>query len=249
MGFKKILREYKEICNDNYDFLKSRLIGIFGGMLVLTGLGLLFDESDLSSSLKKRFYSKKTLERQINDIKQDRIVYDNDYNNEFILIQKYSKVDHYPPITFKTDNFYKDSEDVLFARLFLGEARGCHEKEKIAIAHTVINRLRKWNTEKTIKEVILKPWQYSCFNKDNIKSIVRLKDPQRYAQKEFSENVKLAKKILTKKYNDPTNGATHYFSPKSMNPPGEYPEWAKTLKKVGRIKVKHNQYSEHIFYK
>jgi len=142
---------------------------------------------------------------------------------------------------YQTRDFNSDPTYILLARMLLGEAEGCSKIEKIAIAYTAINRAndgKKWNGE-TLRESILMPRQYSCFNKDSKKSRV-LQNPLRYNAQEFLSCLKLSREILGNKYSDPTNGATHYYNPKLV----KTPYWAKKLIKIGKIKDSH-----HIFYK
>jgi len=142
-------------------------------------------------------------------------------------------------LDYKTSDFYQDSDKVLLARMLLGEAENCSKQEKIAVAYTAINRVndnQKWNGEK-LKEVILKPYQYSCFNK-NLNN--KLKDPLNYNSKEFLGCLELAEEILAGEYKDPTEGATHYYNPKLV----KEPEWTKKAEKIGKI-----ENSRHVFYK
>jgi len=147
------------------------------------------------------------------------------------------------PINYKTSNFYQDSNEILLARMLLGEAENCSKNEKIAIVYTVLNRMKDnkdWNG-KTLKEVILKPYQYSAFNKDRN---AKLKNPLAYNANEFLESLKLAEEILAGKYPDPTNGATHYINPNHPDLKRSLPKWIKKLELVGRIED-----SFHIFYR
>ncbi|VVB82836.1 Cell Wall Hydrolase [uncultured archaeon] len=140
-----------------------------------------------------------------------------------------------------TNDFKKDSEKVLLARMLLGEAEDCSEIEKVAIAYTALNRAKdkeEWNGE-TLKEVILKPNQYSCFNSGTDSNIF-LKNPLKYNQNEFFYCLEISAKVLEGKYQDPTGGATYYYNPAKV----KEPRWTKKLAKVGKIK---NSY--HIFYK
>jgi len=143
---------------------------------------------------------------------------------------------------YTTSDFYQDSEEILLARMLLGEAEGCSKEEKIAVAYTAINRIddnKKWNGE-TLKEVILKPYQYSCFN-TNLNN--KLKNPLTYNSKEFLKCLNLSEEILSNKYKDPTNGATHYYNPNHPTMEKE-PEWSKNIEKIGSINN-----SIHVFFK
>lgn len=147
---------------------------------------------------------------------------------------------------YKTSDFTKDREQVLLARMLFGEARDCSELEKVAIAYTAINRAndgKRYNGE-TLREAILKPHQYSCFN-ENDKNREKLMDPEKYEPKAFAECLAVAQKVLQKKYSDPTNGATHYFNPEIV----KKPTWADKMKKIGRIKINDKKYSKHEFYR
>lgn len=144
---------------------------------------------------------------------------------------------------YKTNDFSKDSDEVLLARMIFGEARNCSDTEKAAVAYTVMNRTKdgkKWNGT-SLREVILCPWQYSCFNKNDPNSD-KLKDPERYDQKAFENCLQIARQVISGETKDPTNGATHYFNPNSANP-----SWAKELRNIGRIKTEQGA-SRHQFY-
>ena len=146
---------------------------------------------------------------------------------------------------YATTNFVNDSETVLLARMIFGEARSCVDLEKIAVAYTTINRAtdgKKWNGE-TVKDAILKPNQYSCFNRGDANRR-KIMDPEKYDAMAFERCLEIAEKVLSGKYDDPTNGATHYFNPKSARP-----KWAGRMQKIGKIQVGKNDKSKHEFYK
>lgn len=131
-------------------------------------------------------------------------------------------------------------EDVLSGKLLFGEARNCSKKEKIAVLYTAINRAndnKKWNGE-TLQEAILKPWQYSCFNK-NDPNKKKLENPGKYDAKAWQECLTTAKEVLDGKYTDPTNGATHYHIKNIM------PKWANSEKMEKR---KLSFPTKHLFY-
>ena len=147
---------------------------------------------------------------------------------------------------YKTKNFANDSDEVILARMLFGEARNCTELEKVAVAYTTLNRIddgKKWNGE-TLREVILCPKQYSCFNENN-PNRKELMNPEKYDKSSFEDCLRIARGVLEGKYQDPTNGATHYFNPKLANP-----SWARSrsMKKIGKIKISDGKYSAHEFY-
>ncbi len=63
------------------------------------------------------------------------------------------------------DMFLKLSEKQILALTIYGEARGESTEGKIAVGSVILERVdhRDWDG-KTIHEVCLKPWQFSCFN-------------------------------------------------------------------------------------
>src|SRR3990167_1659562 len=71
------------------------------------------------------------------------------------------------------EEFEADDDVTLLARLIWGEARGERLAGKLAVARTVLNRLppigqsRWWGN--TVREVMLWPAQYSCFNDEHLR--------------------------------------------------------------------------------
>ena len=107
----------------------------------------------------------------------------------------------------------------LLARLIYGEARGESPLGKLAVAHVVLNRVgkRSWYG-RTIREVILKPWQFSAFN-DNWPGV-------------DDSCLTVAELVLGEYTIDPTKGATHYWSRKILREP---PPWASAMRETIRI--------------
>ncbi len=59
-------------------------------------------------------------------------------------------------------------ERALFALCLYGEARGEAIEGKVAVASVIINRIKKGGRfGRSLREVILKPMQFSCFNEDD----------------------------------------------------------------------------------
>lgn len=111
------------------------------------------------------------------------------------------------------------SLDVL-ARTLWGEARGEGEQGMQAVACVVLNRAAKkgW-MGKTVAEVCLKPWQFSCWNADDPNREKLLKvgpaDPQ------FKIALQVATDALAGRLKDYTFGSTHYHTTVIS------PKWAK----------------------
>lgn len=116
------------------------------------------------------------------------------------------------------------------ARTLYGEARGEDRQGKIAVACVVINRVKKRKMAgyriiggvktPTIDATCLKPWQFSCWNKN---------DPNREkclnvttSNTKFAECLEIATLAVNDKLTDITKGATHYYNPKAC----AQPRWA-----------------------
>ena len=146
------------------------------------------------------------------------------------MIKKYSYI---------TDNFWDDPEDILLARLLLGEGEDCSEGEKVLILDTVTNRINDgedWNGT-TIKSVVLASKQYSAFNKD---LNAKLKHPLDYNPKDFFEDLVIAQKFLTGGYKDYSQGATYYLRKDRLK---KLPSWVDDMIEIGKING-----SYHTFY-
>ncbi len=146
--------------------------------------------------------------------------------------------------TYRTSDFSTDSEEILLARMIFGEARGCDLEEKIAVGYTAINRAhdgKRWNGE-NVKDAILKPMQYSCFNK-NDPNRGKLMDPLSFEPEEFENCLEVSRNILSGMYPDSSKGATHYFNPRAANP-----SWKRKLEKIGAIRTQ-SGLSKHEFYR
>lgn len=124
-------------------------------------------------------------------------------------------------INYAVKDFSGDTETILLARMLYGEARNCSNNERIAIAYTALNRNKdgkKWNGENDLKKVILCPYQYSAFN-ENDPNRKKLMDPQ---GKEWDECLDVAQGVLSGKYKNSVEGATHYHT-RNINP-----KWTKS---------------------
>lgn len=112
--------------------------------------------------------------------------------------------------------FKRLSDTQLMAVCIYGEARSESLAGKIAVAHVVMNRTKLpkwWGT--TIREVILKPKQFSCFNEGD-KNRLALRAIAANWNKAFQKNRILrecfyvAEGVIEGDLRDNTYGATHY---------------------------------------
>ena len=127
------------------------------------------------------------------------------------------------------------------SRTLWGEARDQGLDGMAAVASVVLNRVHIggwWG--KDIFTVCRMPHQFSCWSPDDPNRVklekVTLADPQ------FQDAVMIARDAIAGELRDRTYGATLYYSPKSMNPPGSVPSWASEEKKTVQI-------GDQIFYK
>jgi spore germination cell wall hydrolase CwlJ-like protein len=143
----------------------------------------------------------------------------------------------------KTKVAYTDVE--LLGKLIYGEARSCSDTEKIAVAYTALNRVSDGDPRNgdTLREVILKPYQYSCFNSKDPNS-AKIRSAHKNDPQVYRECLEIAEKVLSGKYKDPTNGAINYHT----NNIAKKPDWARKLDRIGRLKTE-NGLSAHIFYR
>lgn len=109
----------------------------------------------------------------------------------------------------------------ILARTIWGEARGeaNPERSMSAVAAVVLNRVRRktyWG--KSITEVCQKPWQFSCWNRNdpNLPQLQRVTATNR----SFALALTIASQAATQQLADETRGATHYYSRSLRRAPG-----------------------------
>ena len=103
------------------------------------------------------------------------------------------------------------SELEILARTIEAEAALESYKGKIAVGATIANRASSGSYGKDIRGVILKPAQFSPWNKYT--GAAKGKQGKNMMKLRASEDsYKAANDILTGNYDDPTNGATHYVN-------------------------------------
>jgi spore germination cell wall hydrolase CwlJ-like protein len=128
----------------------------------------------------------------------------------------------------------------LLARLIRGEAGNQPPAGMLAVAHVVINRDKKggWFGRGLtgINGIILKPWQFSCFNETypRLAALANEEPP--------AVCTAIASLALDMRTVDPTFGATYYYAPKAMVPKGRIPKWVKDMDLTIVI-------ADHRFYK
>ena len=128
-----------------------------------------------------------------------------------------------------------ENQQLYLAKTLWGEARGEGKKGMQAVANVVMNRVQKggWYGA-SIKDVVLKPYQFSCCNSNDINRAqldnLTVDDLIKSGAWDISE------KAINNELQDMTGGAINYHA-KSVNP-----SWAKSMTKTVQI-------GNHIFYK
>lgn len=136
----------------------------------------------------------------------------------------------------------KTDEIDILARTIYGEARGEYEgfeggiSALIAVGNVVMNRLkaRSWYGQ-SIEEICQKPWQFSCWNKEDPNRAILMQDE--IIDPVFSVCYQVATKVALKEWPDLTKGSDHYHATTLPI----FPTWARGQKPKIRL-------AKHIFY-
>lgn len=136
--------------------------------------------------------------------------------------------------------FNRELEIDVLARTLWGEARGEGAMGMQAVACVILNRVRVarakgrywWGDD--IVAVCQKPYQFSCWNKDdlNYRRLLAVDD----ADMQYATALRLARRAVHDLLEDSTGGATHYHAA------GMTPHWARLEKPTAVI-------GRHIFYR
>jgi N-acetylmuramoyl-L-alanine amidase len=101
------------------------------------------------------------------------------------------------------------SELITMAKTVWGEARGESVKGQIAVAWVIKNRAdnpRWWG--KTIEEVCLKKYQFSCW----LESDPNKAKMDKLTEEDLKDQIEICQSVLDEKVSDPTDGANHYHT-------------------------------------
>lgn len=144
-------------------------------------------------------------------------------------------------IKARNDLCSMNAQDLL-SRLLRGECANQPPLGKLAVAHVILNRAKigGWYGKgiSGVNGVIMKPWQFSCFNEDNPRLPILANETPPEACTHIAELV------LNANTKDPTFGATFYYAPKAMIPPGTEPKWVKDGSTILTVVI-----ADHRFYK
>lgn len=116
-----------------------------------------------------------------------------------------------------------DQEDYI-ARTIWGEARGEGARGMQAVANVIMNRVKAGSWYGTTpKDVVLKKWQFSCWNDGDPNKSKMLAVTA--ADRDFANAQIIAQAAYNGNLPDITNGATHYYAYKSI----KEPSWVKDM--------------------
>ena len=115
-----------------------------------------------------------------------------------------------------------DSLNLLTALLW-GEARGEDAVGKLAVAHVVNNRRIDNRWPDTFKDVILQPWQFSCFNpgdpnKEQVQIALMPSFDGNWGNLSWRECRWAAQSVISGLCRDFTKGANHYYASSIKTP-------------------------------
>jgi len=124
------------------------------------------------------------------------------------------------PNTNKNNRLISDRDRDLMIRTIIGEAAGESSEGQAAVAHVILNRANSSRHGNTIEDVVLAPAQFSAWNAvtggaggSGANNLVRSHGPDSDLYKSVGN---IVDGVTKGSINDPSGGATHYFSPAGM---------------------------------
>ena len=132
-------------------------------------------------------------------------------------------------------------ERAKYAAIVYTETGGLAEPYKEAVAHVINNRVgtstvNGKSTRESITDVISEPAQFSGYKNDMYNEamgyFLRGEKVNAYNKAAMKSCMSVVIKIYDEKAADTTNGALFFYSPRSMNPPGRQPAWARERTEV-----------------
>ena len=119
-------------------------------------------------------------------------------------------------------NYSLEERDYLI-RTMAFEAPGEPDVGKAAVAHVILNRKKTHRWGDTVKDVVMKPWQFEPW-------MTRRKEMENLSPDDprYRKAGRIADAVLAGDVPDPTAGATHFLNPKIVRQRrgGSLPSWA-----------------------
>lgn len=107
-----------------------------------------------------------------------------------------------------------------------GEARGEGRAGMEAVAWVLRHRARDGRHGRSLVQVARRPRQFSCWEDPNVKALAEAIAKQKATPSSYVKAYDATRAVLRDEVPDPVQGATHYYAPKGMIPPGRVPKWA-----------------------
>lgn len=132
--------------------------------------------------------------------------------------------------------YAKVNETELLAAVIIAEAGGEGTQGMVAVANVINNR--KIYNSLSIKQILLKKYQFSCLNHITINKKETLNDfiSRQKGHKKYNEAYKIALRVMRGSLKDITGGADHYYANYIREP-----YWTKSMRKTAQI-------GQHIFF-
>lgn len=128
-------------------------------------------------------------------------------------------------------DLHKASDTVFMALTIWREARGEPQDGQVAVAHSILNRVKKpswWG--KSVMEVLFKKWQYSSLTDPKDRQLTTWpKDDTVWGQCLF-----VADQVLSGNFSNPVPGADSYYDLSISAPKWATPEMF--VKQIGRLR-------------
>lgn len=131
----------------------------------------------------------------------------------------------------RVDNFkYLDLEAKQLISTVASEAIGENSLSRKAVANVIINRTKERSI--TIKEVVSAPYQFSGYGQEIFNAAMDYMDNRTYNNSLYEQLIADVMPVYYGYEQDITRGSTHFYSPRSMNPPGREPDWFKSYEEI-----------------
>jgi spore germination cell wall hydrolase CwlJ-like protein len=120
-------------------------------------------------------------------------------------------------------NYTLEERDYLI-RTMAFEAPGEPDVGKAAVAHVILNRKKSHRWGDTVKDVVMKPWQFEPW-------VTRREEMENLSPDDprYRKAARIADAVLAGDVSDPTAGATHFLNPTVVRQRrgGSLPSWAR----------------------
>ncbi len=229
-GLKEINEEIAQFETLKNIFEEKISIKVVEKDLIFNDIGQINDQIkiDLGSEKSKDFKFKIKVQEMRKNLRKVTAIF-----NVILVIEQAKKIPSVDDPEW-TGDLNDDTEQMILARMILGEAENQKEEAKIGVGFSVLNRVKKnkksWGNN--IHAVILKKSQYDSFWNKDTKDKVRDPFYKNVSVLIWTQCYEVAGVVLRWEISDPTFGATHFHSYKKQK---DFPWWA--TKKNFKVKI------------